>query len=236
MWVTLGYLFRLVLVLALTALPAFSLLAEEGISAGADPQINQPYQDDPEFQVWQDIFESPGREVYDRRMEILQALKLKSGMWVADIGAGTGLFTRLFAAEVGEKGRVFAVDISAEFIRNILQIARQSKLTNIQGIINSQTSLDLQPVSIDVAFICDTYHHFEAPQAMLNLLHQSLKPGGRLVIIDYRKLSGFSSTWVMEHVRLDRKGVIAEVEHSGFRLSGEENFLRANYLLTFTKK
>jgi predicted methyltransferase len=230
----LGNQFRFVFVLALTALPALSLLAE-GVSVGADPQINQPYQD-PDFQVWQDIFESPGREVYDRREQILRALKLKSGMWVADIGAGTGLFTRLFATEVGEEGRVFAVDISAEFIRNILQTARQSKLTNIQGIVNSQTRLDLQADSIDVVFICDTYHHFEAPQAMLKSLHQSLKPGGRLVIIDYRKLSGFSSTWVMEHVRLDRKGVIAEVEQSGFRLSGEENFLRANFFLTFTKE
>jgi ubiquinone/menaquinone biosynthesis C-methylase UbiE len=105
------------------------------------------------------------------------------------IGAGTGLFTRLFATEVGEEGWVLAVDISAEFIRNILQTARQSKLTNIQGIVNSQTSLDLQPKTIDVAFVCDTYHHFEAPQAMLKSLHQSLKSGGRLVIIDYHRLS-----------------------------------------------
>ncbi|MCG7899977.1 MAG: methyltransferase domain-containing protein [Candidatus Thiodiazotropha lotti] len=234
MGLTLIYLPRLVFILLLTALPSLSLMAEDH-SAGADPRINQPYQD-PDFQVWQDIFESPGREVYDDREAILQALNLETGMWVADIGAGTGLFTWLFATEVGDQGRVFAVDISSEFIRNILQIARQSNLKNVQGIVNSQTSLALQPDTMDVVFVCDTYHHFEQPQVMLKLIHQSLKSGGRLVVIDYRKRPGFSSNWVMDHVRLDRDGVIAEIEQSGFRLSGEENFLRANYFLTFTKK
>ncbi|MBV2091237.1 MAG: methyltransferase domain-containing protein [Candidatus Thiodiazotropha sp. (ex Ctena orbiculata)] len=228
------YLPKLAFILLLTALLSLPLMAK-GVSTGADPRINQPYQD-PDFQVWQDIFESPGREVYDHREEILQALKLEPGMWVADIGAGTGLFTWLFATEVGDLGRVFAADISSEFIRNILQIARQSNLNNVQGVVNSQTSLALQPNTMDVVFVCDTYHHFEEPQVMLKLIHQSLKSGGRLVIIDYRKRPGFSSNWVMDHVRLGRDGVIAEIEQSGFRLSGEENFLRANYFLTFTKK
>ncbi|MCG8123865.1 MAG: SAM-dependent methyltransferase, partial [Candidatus Thiodiazotropha taylori] len=88
MWLTMGYLARTVLILLLTALSSPSLLAE-GLSAGADPRINRPYQD-PDFHLWQDIFESPGREVYDRREEILRALKQKKGMSVADIGAGTG--------------------------------------------------------------------------------------------------------------------------------------------------
>ncbi|MCG8037149.1 MAG: methyltransferase domain-containing protein [Candidatus Thiodiazotropha taylori] len=233
MWLTMGYLAKTVLILLLTALSSLSLMAE-GLSVGADPRINQPYQD-PDFHLWQDIFESSGREVYDRREEILRALKLQKGMSVADIGAGTGLFTWLFSTEVGEQGQVFAVDISSEFIRNILQIAKQSNLNNVKGIVNSQTSLELPPDTIDVVFVCDTYHHFEEPHVMLKLFHQSLKTGGRLVIIDFRKKPGFSSNWVMDHVRLDRKGVIGEIEQSGFRLSGEESFLRANYFLTFTK-
>ncbi|MES9991476.1 MAG: methyltransferase domain-containing protein [Candidatus Thiodiazotropha sp.] len=201
---------------------------------GADPTINEPYLD-PDFHYWQEIFERPGREIYDRRHEILQALNLKPGMWVADVGAGTGLFTRLFATRVTEKGRVFAVDISEEFISNIVQIAKDSGQTNIEGVVNSQTSLGLQPNSIDIAFVCDTYHHFEDPKAMLSSFNRSLKPGGRLIIIDYRKLRGFSSSWIMEHVRLDKMGVIKEVQQAGFRLLGEESFLRANYFLKFIK-
>jgi predicted methyltransferase len=213
---------------------SFLSLAAEDSENGADSRINEPYLK-PDFQVWQDVFERPGREVYDRRLEILQALKLKPGMWVADVGAGTGLFTRLFAPLVSAEGRVFAVDISEEFIRNILRMAEDSGLTNIEGVVNSQTSLGLQPQSIDVAFVCDTYHHFEHPKSMLNSLYRSMKSGARLVIIDFRKQPGISSTWVMEHVRLDKKGVIEEVRQAGFRLLGEDDFLQANYFLEFIK-
>jgi predicted methyltransferase len=221
------------IVLSLTVMPSQWLMAEVAMD-GADPRINEPYLD-PDFQLWQDIFERPGREIYDRRLDILQALKLKPGMWVADVGAGTGLFTRLFAPMVTDQGRVFAVDISEEFIRNIMGMAKESGHRNIEGVVNSQTDLGLQPNSIDVAFVCDTYHHFEHPKAMLHAFYRSLKPGGKLVIIDYRKLQGFSSSWIMEHVRLDKKGVIEEVKQAGFRLTGEEDFLRANYFLEFSK-
>jgi predicted methyltransferase len=223
----------LIIGLTLTVLPSLCLEAEVARD-GADPRINEPYLE-PDFQRWQDIFERPGREIYDRRFDILQALKLKPGMWVADVGAGTGLFTRLFAPLVTDKGRVFAVDISEEFIRNIMDMAKESGHRNIEGVVNSQTGLGLQPNSIDVAFVCDTYHHFEHPKAMLHAFYRSLKPDGKLVIIDYRKQHGFSSSWIMEHVRLDKKGVIEEVKQAGFRLTGEEGFLRANYFLEFAK-
>ena len=88
------------------------------------PGINSYYMD-PEWQQWVYQFESPGREVYDRRFDILQASSVSAGMDVADIGAGTGLFTRLFSAEVGIDGKVYAVDISRPFIDNILRESRQ---------------------------------------------------------------------------------------------------------------
>jgi predicted methyltransferase len=223
----------IIIAFALCVLSFLSLAAEVSEN-GADSRINEPYLD-ADFQVWQDIFERPGREVYDRRQEIVQALKLKPGMWVADIGAGSGLFTRLFAPLVKAEGRVFAVDISEEFIRNILRMAEDSGHTHVKGVVNSQTSLGLQPQSIDVAFVCDTYHHFEHPKAMLSSLYRSMKPGARLVIIDFRKQPGISSNWVMEHVRLNKKGVIQEVRQAGFRLLGEDDFLQANYILQFVK-
>ena len=89
------------------------------------PGINQSYQE-PDFQQWRAVFESPGREVFDRRHAILDALELKPGMKVADIGAGTGLFTQLFAQSVGPEGKVYAVDISREFVENIERRARNS--------------------------------------------------------------------------------------------------------------
>jgi ubiquinone/menaquinone biosynthesis C-methylase UbiE len=227
-------LHALIITMVLTLLPSQWLGAEIPRN-GADPRINEPYLD-PDFQRWQDIFERPGREIYDRRLDILRALKLKPGMWVADVGAGTGLFSRLFAPLVSDRGRVFAVDISEEFIRNIMNMAKELGLRNIEGVVNSQTNLGLQPNTIDIAFVCDTYHHFEHPKTMLHGFYRSLKPSGKLVIIDYRKRHGFSSPWIMEHVRLDKKGVIEEVKRAGFRLTGEHDFLRANYFLEFAKE
>ena len=164
------------------------------LSAGAEeqnvnPGINQYYQDT-EYERWVNVFERPGREVYDKRHEIVKALELKPGMVVADIGAGTGLFTRLFAKQLGQSGKVYAVDISENFITNILHTAREQGLENIEGVVNDQKNTRLPADSVDLAFITDTYHHFEFPLTMLASIHQALRTGGILVIIDFRKQHG----------------------------------------------
>ncbi|MDH5180234.1 MAG: methyltransferase domain-containing protein, partial [Gammaproteobacteria bacterium] len=115
------------------------------------------------------------------------------------------------------------------------RISRQQGLNNITAIVNSDKSSGLSSNSIDLAFVCDTYHHFEYPQAMLRSLHQALKKNGRLVIIDYRKQAGVSSDWVMGHVRADRNTVIREIEAAGFKLQKEHDLLQENYFLEFVK-
>lgn len=199
-----------------------------------NPGINE-YYNDAEFQRWVSVFERPGREVYDKRHTIVESLDLIPGMVVADIGAGTGFYTHLFAEAVGDSGKVYAVDISENFIENILRIAKKQGLKNIEGIISTPTSAELAPASIDLAFICDTYHHFEYPQTMLASIHKSLRPGGKLVIIDFRKQPGVSSGWVMSHVRANEVTVIKEVEAAGFRLVAQQDLLLSNYFLTFVK-
>lgn len=199
-----------------------------------NPGINQNYYD-AEFQRWVNVFERPGREVYDKRHTIVSSLALKPGMEIADIGAGTGFYTHLFAEVAGDSGKVYAVDISENFIENILRIAKKQGLNNIEGIINNQKSTNLAPESIDLAFICDTYHHFEYPKNILTSIHNALRPGGQLVIIDFRKQPGVSSGWVMSHVRANEVTVIKEVETAGFRLVAQQDLLLSNYFLTFVK-
>jgi len=199
-----------------------------------NPGINQNYYD-AEFQRWVNVFERPGREVYDKRHTIVSSLALKPGMEIADIGAGTGFYTHLFAEVAGDSGKVYAVDISENFIENILRIAKKQGLNNIEGIISTPTSAELALASIDLAFICDTYHHFEYPQTMLASIHQALRPGGQIVIIDFRKQPGVSSGWVMSHVRANESTVIKEVEAAGFRLVAQQDLLHSNYFLTFEK-
>lgn len=196
------------------------------------PYLNRPFVA-PDFDAWVARFERPGREIYDQRHAIVAATGVKEGAVVADIGAGTGLFTRLFSPLVGAMGRVYAVDISAAFVDSITRISHDRGQRNVEGIVNSPTGVSLPPESIDLAFICDTYHHFEHPEAMMKSIRRALKPGGSVIVIDFRKIAGFSTPWVMGHVRADEATVVGEIEAAGFRLMEERDFLRSNYFLRF---
>lgn len=206
--------------------------AEPASAPGADPALNAPYAD-PEFERWVRTFERPGREVYDRREAIVQATGVEPGQTVADIGAGTGFFTLMFAEAVGPEGRVYAVDISPTFIRNIERRAAEHGFANVEGVVNVQRSVKLPPGSVDVAFITNTYHHFEHPRAIMTTLYQVLRPGGTVVVIDYRREGG--SGWVRGHVRAGKASVIEEVESVGYTLLEDRDLLRRNYFLRFRR-
>jgi len=198
------------------------------------PGINREYAH-PVWLQWVAAFENEGREVYARRHAIVDATGVRPGMDVADIGAGTGLFTRLFAARVAPAGKVYAVDISATFVDNILRTCREQGLDNVQGIVNSDRSTGLPAESIDLAFVSDTYHHFEYPARMLASIHDALRSTGRLVIIDFRRDPHVNPPWVMSHVRAGRDTVIRELQAAGFRFVEEKPLLRSNYFLVFEK-
>lgn len=198
------------------------------------PGINRHYEN-PDWRAWVARFERPDREVYAQRHAIVSAAGLRPGMTVADIGAGTGLFTRLFAPQVSPGGTVYAVDISPTFVENILRTCREQGLTNVEGIVNTGRDVSLPPASIDLAFLSDTYHHFEFPQTMLASIHRALRRGGRLIVIDFRKQPGISSRWVMGHVRTNRDTVIREMRSAGFRLVNDKPLLQSNYFLEFIK-
>jgi predicted methyltransferase len=222
------------------SLLAFLLTFSLGMSSldaaeqNVNPGINEYYYD-AEFKHWVSVFERPGREVYDKREAIVAQLGLKPGMRVADIGAGTGFYTHMFAEQVGSSGRVYAVDISKNFIQHILQASRSHGLHNVEGIVNTQQESKLPADSVDLAFVCDTYHHFEYPRTMLASIHQALRPDGQLVIIDFHKKPGVSSGWVMSHVRANDADVIKEVESAGFKLIEQPELLHENFFLQFTK-
>ena len=216
----------------LLLLVALQANAEE---QNVSPGINDHYLSDPDYDVWVGMFESPGREVYDKRKEVIKVLDLQPGMDIADIGAGTGLYTRAFSQEVGPEGTVYAVDIAPNFIDGIMRQAEASGIKNVVGIVNSAKDAGLDPASVDMAFVCDTYHHFEYPRTMLQSMHKSIRPGGDLVIIDFRKKPGFSSRWVMSHTRANKETVIQEIEAQGFKLLEDRDFLTTNFYLRFKR-
>src|SRR4051794_13703294 len=179
------------------ALVAVPTMAQE---KSVRPGINKPFEN-PDVKDYLQKFEGESREIAANAKEILAACKLKPGMTIADVGAGTGLFTRKFAAEVGEQGKVYAVDISAKFLRHIEKTCAESNLKCVETIQCDQFSTRLPKNPVDVVFICDTYHHFEFPERTLHSIHEALRPGGQLILIDFHRVEGKSSQFVLGHVR-----------------------------------
>ncbi|MCY2986257.1 MAG: methyltransferase domain-containing protein [Planctomycetota bacterium] len=175
---------------------------------------------DPHADIQQFVqrFESEARDIYVKRQEITQVVGLRSGEAVADIGAGTGLFTQLFAEQVGPKGTVFAVDIGPTFLKHITERAKQRGHEQVvKTVLNKPDSVELPPGSINVAFLCDTYHHFEHPAKMLDTIHRAMRPAGRLVIIDF-DLRPNSGEFVKQRARAPKEVYYGEITAAGFEL------------------
>ena len=217
------------LLLCVAFVPA--AFAEQNVNPG----INRNYQD-PDVGRWRGILERDGREVWDRREDIIRHLALRPGQSVADIGAGTGFFSYLLAAQVGEEGAVYAVDIAQNFVDAILQGARERGLGNVTGVVNDQQSVGLPAASIDLAFISDTYHHFEYPLTTMRSLHAALRPGGEVVVVDFKRIPGFSHPWVLGHVRAGEDTVRSEIESAGFEFVERLDFMQTQYWLRFRRR
>jgi predicted methyltransferase len=223
---------RRAILIAIFLVPVALLHAQE---KSVNPGINKTYEH-PDIPDSIKRFESNGRDVFDHRKEIVEAAALKPGMTIADVGAGTGLFTRLFSPVVGETGKVYAVDIAKEFIEHIENLAHDQKMDNIVGVVCKQDSVELPPNSVDLVFICDVYHHFEFPQKTMQSIYRALKPKGQIVLIDYVRIEGKSSDFVMGHVRAGQEVFTKEIEDAGFKQIEEKKIMfKESYFLRFEK-
>ncbi|MBM3965469.1 MAG: methyltransferase domain-containing protein [Planctomycetes bacterium] len=199
------------------------------------PGIKDTFRD-PNVDEFIGKFEVESREVYLLRQEILAACEVKPGATVADVGAGTGLFTRLFSEAVGDDGHVLSVDISQKFLDPIQATNRQLGLRNVDTLLCTADSTKLPENKIDLAYICDTYHHFEFPTKTMESLFRAMVPGGRLVLIDFRREEGKSTDWVMNHVRAGQSVFEKEVTSVGFKkIANRSDVLKENYLVIFEK-
>jgi ubiquinone/menaquinone biosynthesis C-methylase UbiE len=205
-------------------------------SKKVDPKINEPFRR-PNVKEYLKKFEAEDRENYARRHEIVAALELTPGMSVADIGAGTGFFTRLFAERVGPSGRVYAVDIAPQFLEHIAADARKRRQIQVATVLGSQESTNLPKESVDLVFLSDVYHHLERPETVLASIHRALRPDGRLVVIDFDRVEGKSSAFVLKHVRAGKDVFQKEIEAAGFTPIPTANppRLKENFFLSFRK-
>ena len=131
---------------------------EESVKPGINTRFLSK---DFDVKQWLARFEVESREVFAHRAAVVKAVGIKPGDTVADIGAGTGIYSREFASAVGQDGEVFAVDIAEGFLTHIRERAAKEGIRNISTVLCSEDSVDLPADSLDAAFICDTYHHFE---------------------------------------------------------------------------
>ena len=210
--------------LMLTSVPCFAEKTSSRAEARPAPQqeesvkpgINDRFLD-PELNVdeWLGRFEIESREVYGARERVLDAIGLKQGQTVADIGAGTGFYSKLFASTVGESGWVYSVDIAPSFLKHINKQAEVDGVLNLTCVLGTERSVCLPPNSVEFVFICDTYHHFEYPQSTLASIRRALKPGGTLVVIDFERIPGESREWTLGHVRAGKEVFQKEIVDSG---------------------
>ena len=207
---------------------------EESVKPGINDRFVDPELD---VQEWLGRFEIESREVFAAREQVLRACKLKAGDRIADVGAGTGFYSRMFAEACGRDGWVFAVDISARFLEHIHQQCQADKVTNITTVLGSDRSIGLPPNSVDAVFICDTYHHFEFPQSTLTSIRRALRPGGTLIVIDFERIPGKSREFILGHVRAGKEVFRTEIMDSGFKFVEEVDVagFEENYFLRFRK-
>jgi precorrin-6B methylase 2 len=164
----------------------------------------------------------------------LNVLKIPKGAWVADIGAGSGFITERLAARVGPSGRVFANDVQPQMLQMLARRLATKKITNVTLVQGAVDDPKLDPASVDLEIMVDVYHELSQPQAMLRHLREALKPGGRLVLLEYRKEDPTVP------IKFEHKMSVAEakmeVEAEGFTLSKVDQALPRQHILIFTPR
>ncbi|MFC1757880.1 methyltransferase domain-containing protein [Planctomycetota bacterium] len=208
-------------------------------NASVKPGINENFlKSDLDIDQWIGRFEIESREVYAARSEVLAVIGIGAGSAIADIGAGTGLYTKEFSKAVGESGWVYAVDISPRFVEHLNKRTKSESLKNVTTMLCHDDSICLPANSVDHAFICDTYHHFEYPDKTLASIYKALKNNGKLIVIDFNRIPGVSREWTINHVRGGKELFRGEIEAAGFEFVAERTIsgFKENYLLEFKRK
>jgi arsenite methyltransferase len=178
-----------------------------------------------------EALEDPKRDAWQQPHEVISALALREGEQVADIGAGSGYFALRFAHHVGRRGHVHAVDISTSMVEHLSARISAAALRNVTPVLASPDDPKLPAGGIDTIFICNTWHHIENRQAYLDTLRRALRPGGRLVIVDFHKEG--VPVGPPPAMKLTREEVIAEATGGRFALAREHGFLPYQYFLEF---
>jgi ubiquinone/menaquinone biosynthesis C-methylase UbiE len=177
---------------------------------------------------WAHVLDDPGRDAWQKPHEVIQALNPGPDAVIADIGSGTGYFAVRLANMV-PKGRVYGVDVEPDMVNYLAERAKREKRGNLIAVAGSAGDPRL-PEKVDLVLLVDVYHHIENRQRYFRNLHASLKPGGRIAVIDFRLESAEGPP---RAARVAPQRVIDELKAAGYHLSKKHDFLPNQYFLVF---
>jgi ubiquinone/menaquinone biosynthesis C-methylase UbiE len=175
----------------------------------------------------------PEREDEEQPEAMLDALKIKAGMTVADIGAGVGYTSLRLARRVGPEGVVLATDLQPEMLRMLAENARRAGVKNVKPLRATQTDTKLPEAKVDLALMVDVYHESSDPEAWLKGVHKALKPGGRLVLVEFRGED--PEVPIKPEHKMTTAQVRKEVEPQGFTFKELHEFLPWQHIIIFEK-
>jgi ubiquinone/menaquinone biosynthesis C-methylase UbiE len=221
------------------ALPVLLFILACTPSPAAQPQGgSQPPRKPAEVLSWKggaDWLEREGRAEVERPEVTVAAMNLHDGDMVADIGAGTGFYSRRLARAVAPSGKVYANDIQPEMLERLKELAAKEGITNIVTVLGTETDLNLPPGTFDWVLLVDVYHEFQKPEAMLEKIRQALKPNGRVALVEYR-LEGSTASHISVEHRMSVEQVTAEWTSAGFLLERTVEDLPSQHLFILTTR
>ena len=222
---------KIFLAALLTALPLFTAVAQHGETRKPAHQGAEHHSHGTQFndaEKWSKTFDDPKRDEWQKPHELLMALDLKPGDVVADLGAGTGYLSARLARHVPQ-GKVLAADISTDMVAFLGKRAKENNIANLVAVQASEASPNL-PEKADVAVLLDVYHHIDKRVDYFKALHASLKPGGRVVVIDFRPEA---TSGAPRQMRLPISTVDQEMAAAGYKRTVSKDFLPHQYFLVY---
>ena len=197
-----------------------------------DEHEMQRFHSDPKAYIG--ALEDPKRDTYQKPQEVMTALGIKPGEVIGDIGAGSGYFTFRLAHHAGDKGKVYAVDVSPDMILHVNRRIRELNVSNVISVLSDPDDPLLPDHSIDRFFFSESWHHIENKTKYLALMKRMLKPAGQIVMIDFQKKD--LPVGPPPQMKIAREDLIKQMESHGLRLTKEYTFLPYQYFLIFTVK
>ncbi len=206
-------------------------------SPGPAPGVTSPKREPANVMSWEkaDWLEREGRAENEKPEVVLQAMDLKPGVTVAEIGAGTGFFSRRIAKVVGPTGKVYAEDIQPQMLDRLKQYTAKEEIGNVVTVLGTETDPKLPARGIDRVLLVDVYHEFQKPEPMLAAIRGCLAPGGTVILVEYR-LEGDSASHINIKHRMSVEQVLQEWTAAGFTLVRRDETLPSQHIFIFSAR